>query len=991
MTRRLLIPFVVLIALAVLCPSAGFAAPTGAAALGDATYIEFILDASISMTARIGRDTRLSIAKSVMEQLIRDLPDDPSLHVALRIYGAELDPSLTACDDSVLVQPFAPVKQAKANMIKQVQAMQARGMTPIARSLELAAADFPKAEGARKIVILMTDGEESCGGDPCAVSARLQKQGIFLRPYVVGFALNDKQKKLVECIGEFYEATDTASLMKALGTVVEQAIQPSTIEVQAVAGSLDVTDRAEISIRRPSGEVVATSLTATVPARVRAVVDEGDFVISAVMKWGSQTLRANDVMVSAVPGKVVPVRLDFGSLDGRVILKATASGMDVTADVDVQVRRDNGTVNAMWAGMPLTSILQAGDYTLTVTHRKYPNLKATVPVRVVPGTNTPVTVDLGQLPAALEVRVMFMGRSVVGFCQASAQGSAGSIRLALSQSADSLQMSATPGTYEVRVVYSNVVSVEKTIQGVELRGGETTRIVVNLDDLLGVLKVRVKAGPIDATSEAEVTASSSGSRFVLPYAGGVREAIVTPGGYMATARYRGIFSDTAEAYVQAGRTTEIEIEIQMPGKIVLYPTLSGKPMAPSKVNASAFQSGAPAGQFKQIADVLELSCEPGIYSVVARINDPYEQSITIDNIAVKSGETVSIRADFKAATLLRVNLISEGKPFDLADVAVYFNGSDDWNWMDRVSRGVWEMKLPEGKHDVVVIPKVDGMAQKRIPSIEVVGGSTTEKVITMGGTGLLRVKLMSDGKPFDLADVSVYFDGSDDWNWMDRVSRGVWEMKLPEGKHDVVVIPKVDGMAQKRIPSIEIVGGSTTEQVITMGGTGLLRVKLMNKGRVFDDADVAVYFDGSDEEWSWMDRVGRGVWEMRLPEGKHDVVVIPEVDGVIKQRVRGVEVAGGSTVEKTVDLSALALVRVLLTAGGKPTSDAGLELLDASDDWIGDLTPVSKGTFEIRVVPGEYRVYALPHLDGYEEKWSDWIEISDVSEVIELRLELPEG
>ena len=147
-----------------------------AAVAGEKTYIELILDSSISMTTRVeGWKSRMDVAKAVMEQLIRDLPDDPNLMVALRIYGAELRKDLTPCEDTVLVQPFAPVAKARQNMIDQVKSMKARGMTPIALSLEQAARDFPD-KTARNIIVLITDGEESCGGDPCAVSARLQAE-----------------------------------------------------------------------------------------------------------------------------------------------------------------------------------------------------------------------------------------------------------------------------------------------------------------------------------------------------------------------------------------------------------------------------------------------------------------------------------------------------------------------------------------------------------------------------------------------------------------------------------------------------------------------------------------------------------------------------------------------------------------------------------------------------------------------------------------------
>jgi hypothetical protein len=319
---------------------------------------------------------------------------------------------------------------------------------------------------------------------------------------------------------------------------------------------------------------------------------------------------------------------------------------------------------------------------------------------------------------------------------------------------------------------------------------------------------------------------------------------------------------------------------------------------------------------------------------------------------------------------------------------VYFDGGDDWNWMDEVSRGVWETKVPEGTHDIVIHPRVSGMNEKRVTGIEVPGGSTVERTITLGGTGLLRIKLVSDGKPFTEAGAAVYFDGGDDWNWMDEVSRGVWEMKVPEGMHDIVIHPRVSGMNEKRVTGIEVPGGSTVERTITLGGTGLLRIKLVSDGKPFTEAEVAVHFEGGDD-WNWMDGVTRGVWEMKVPEGTHDIVIHPRVSGMNETRVTGIEVPGGSTVEKTITIGSLGLLRVRLIADGKPFNKARIEVYDDYDDYVTDLTRVVGGTFEARLPGGMYRIVVEPDSDSYDVEFIDDIELED-GRTVELSVTLRE-
>ena len=984
--------YVALLALAACLLAAIVSSHAGAQApmAGEKTYIELILDSSISMSTFVeGWKSRMDVAKAVMEQLIRDLPDDPNLMVALRIYGAELRSNLTPCEDTVLVQPFAPVAKARKNMIDQVKAMKARGMTPIALSLEQAAKDFPD-KAARNIIVLVTDGEESCGGDPCAVSAKLQASGFVMKPYVVGFALTEKQAALVRCIGEYYSASDTASLRQALSTIMARAVAPAQIEVQAWAGATNVTRQAEIEIVKSTGEIVQSTRTAQDPPIVRAQVDEGQYIVRGRLLVGSQILTAQAAGIVAKPGQTSVVRLDFGPLDGRVRVTARASGQDVSDRIDIRVLEAGRTVAVGWAGIPPTATLPAGYYAVVVTHQQYPELSRTATATVQTGRDTYVDVDLGELPATLEVTVTHRGTVVSNLCQLSvlAPGQAAQV---IRNTADGrvFRWTSIPGVYDLNVMYRDVVAVEKAVPGVQLVGGRTTSITVSLDDLLGALRVRVVAGGRDVTADSKVIAAGRDGRVELPFAGGMRQALVTPGVYAVSAVYRDTESDMHEAYVKPGETTDLTIDVRLPGRIAIIPTIEGKPMRPDRLRAWAYLDGASVGNTVVQSDGVEIVVPEGKYNVIGEISEPFAQRREAPGVQVRAGETVQIKMNFDPAGLLRVKLISDGKPFTEAGVGLHPNGGDDWNWMDEVTRGVWEMKVPEGTHDIVIHPRVSGMNDKRVTGIEVPGGSTVEKTITLGGTGLLRIKLVSDGKPFTEVSVAVYFDGGDDWNWMDEVSRGVWEMKVPEGTHDIVIHPRISGMNDKRVTGIQVAGGSTVEKTITLGGTGLLRIKLVSDGKPFTEASVAVYFDGGDD-WNWMDEVSRGVWEMKVPEGTHDIVIEPGVDGMRSQRVQGIEVAGGSTVEKTVTIGAFGLLRVKLTAGGRPFNKARLEVYDDYGDYVMDLTRVAGGTFEARLLGGTYRIVVEPDdSDSYDVEFIDGIELED-GKTVELSVTLRE-
>jgi hypothetical protein len=880
---------------------AGAQAPTA----GDMTYIELILDSSISMSAFVeGWRSRMDVAKAVMEQLIRDLPEDPNLMVALRIYGAELRPNLTPCEDTVLVQPFAPVAKARQNMINQVKAMKARGMTPIALSLEQAAKDFPD-KSARNIIVLITDGEESCGGDPCAVSARLQADGFVMKPYVVGFALTEKQAALVRCIGEYFSASDTASLRQALSTIMARAVAPAQIEVQAWAGATNVTRQAEIEIVKSTGEIVQSTRTAQDPPVVRAQVDEGQYIVRGRLAVGSQILSAQAAGIVAKPGQTSVVRLDFGPLDGRVRVTARASGQDVSDRVDIRVLEAGRPVAADWAGIPPAATLPAGDYTVVVTHRQYPELTRTATATVQTGRDTYVDVDLGELPATLEVTVTYRGAVMSNLCQLSvlAPGQAAQV---IRNTADGrvFRWTSTPGVCDLNVMYRDVVAVEKAVPGVQLAGGRTTSITVSLDDLLGALRVRVVAGGRDITGDSRVTAAGRDGKLELPFAGGMRQALVVPGVYAVSAIYRDTESDMYEAYVKQGETTDLTIEVKLPGRIAIIPTVEGKPMRPDKLRAWAYLDGAAVGDVAAQPDRVEIIVPEGKYNVVGEISDPFAQRREAPGIQVRAGETVQVKMNFDPAGLLRVRVMADGKPLEARAWVHFFGGEGGkWTQMDQVSRGVLELKVPEGVHDVEIDPELEGIENKWLRGVEIAGGTTVEKTVDIGGSSLLRLRVVADGKPLE-ARAWVHFFGGEGGKWtqMDQVSRGVLELKVPAGVHDIEISPDLEGIQTQWLRGVEITGGATVEKTVTIGALGLLRVRLIADGKPLNKASIEVYDDYDDYVMD-LTRVAGGTFEARLPGGMYRIVIEPDdSDSYDVEFIDGIELDDGQTVELNVTL-----------------------------------------------------------------------------------------
>lgn len=85
---------------------------------------------------------------------------------------------------------FTPIPSAAARMISEIDQMQPEGQTPLTVAVAQAAAvlDYKRSPG---VIVLVTDGKETCGGAPCALAAELAS-GADLTVHVIGFRVRGR-------------------------------------------------------------------------------------------------------------------------------------------------------------------------------------------------------------------------------------------------------------------------------------------------------------------------------------------------------------------------------------------------------------------------------------------------------------------------------------------------------------------------------------------------------------------------------------------------------------------------------------------------------------------------------------------------------------------------------------------------------------------------------------------------------------------------------
>ncbi|MEY4991375.1 MAG: hypothetical protein RI948_241 [Bacteroidota bacterium] len=194
------------------------------------TRILFILDASNSMNLDWNNQTRMAAAKEVLSKSVESLRGVPNLELALRVYGHQSNVTNTYqdCQDTKLEVAFGP---SNIDPIKtKIKGLQAKGATPIARSLEAAAADFPDTL-ARNFIILITDGLESCDNDPCIIARKLRDKGVKVTPFVIGLGMDLSYLDKFECIGSYTDAESKAAFENVLSNILSKALLNTTVQI----------------------------------------------------------------------------------------------------------------------------------------------------------------------------------------------------------------------------------------------------------------------------------------------------------------------------------------------------------------------------------------------------------------------------------------------------------------------------------------------------------------------------------------------------------------------------------------------------------------------------------------------------------------------------------------------------------------------------------------------------------------------------------------
>ena len=251
------------------------------------TDIAVVLDCSGSMKepTKDGK-SKMDVAKAVVADLVRKIPD--GLNVTFVIYGHEVygpadDPR--NCQAVKVARPLGPLDAVgKSTLASMIATLKPTGTTPIALALRTAGAELTKSDAYCGIV-LISDGKETCQGDPAAEAAKLaQNPKLTFGVNVVGFDVNAEERKSLEEVaaagkGKYHNAETAGELADSIGTIVAQ-LQKAAKPPEAVASGRRAVKVVQPTIELlPMKEILLTEAGApkgTLRSYVKAKVEKYD-------------------------------------------------------------------------------------------------------------------------------------------------------------------------------------------------------------------------------------------------------------------------------------------------------------------------------------------------------------------------------------------------------------------------------------------------------------------------------------------------------------------------------------------------------------------------------------------------------------------------------------------------------------------------------------------------------------------------------------------
>jgi hypothetical protein len=356
---------------------------------GDVTDFAIVLDCSGSMQEKTPDGlTKMESAKKVVSDLVRKIPS--GLRVTFVIYGHEAygeasDPR--NCQAVKIARPLAPLDESgKSELASLINGLRPRGTTPIALALQTAGKELAKNDALCGIA-LVTDGLDTCKGDPAGEAATLaSKLKLTFGVNVIGFGVKPEENEALAEIakagkGKYYNADSAEELAGALGKLSEDLDKAAKPPPKAVS------NRRAIKVLKPQVEFPPYTEIRVIKRGLGSITDIASGKYDDEIRIPSSTDKY-EIQWIPKTGEPVAILKDFTLPERKV--------------VEIKPEEHLGMIKVNGQGTPKKEILVyqrgLGSILTLQTSKKFGE------IMVVPAQKVNVRVDDDELEEGLEVK-----------------------------------------------------------------------------------------------------------------------------------------------------------------------------------------------------------------------------------------------------------------------------------------------------------------------------------------------------------------------------------------------------------------------------------------------------------------------------------------------------------------------------------------------------------------------------------------------------------
>ncbi len=523
-----------------------------------------VFDASGSMWGKVSGGVKIDIAKKAIVELLPTIGDGEE--IGLIAYGHRKKGD---CSDIELLVP--PAAGNRAAILRAVEGIVPKGKTPLCDAV-LMAADSLRFEESKATVILISDGIETCGKDPCEVGAQLEAKGIDFVCHVVAFDISRDKNAGLDCLanktgGLYLEAKDAASLKSALNQVVKAAVKKPVMKEKTYlvlrgkdgAGKM-LTKGVEFAIYK-GDEVKGAPVYKGSGGEFKTELAAGEYTVTG--QFGEMKAESTLQIPEGKTGvhemlfKAVGLKLRVLMVEGEEPLEKGLSWKVYREGSDRSSKPHDSSYNAE----PLFD-LEPGKYVVWVA---YEESTAEKTVEMIEGKANELTLVLGSgtlLPSAkMDEKSDVLKKDLSWTLYHAERDSEGDLRKAAHSYNAQPNLVVAGGKYLLQVKYGD----SSTKKEIEVKAGEKTEVLLTF----GSGTLEAKAFFVDGGEQVEKDLSwtlygqvdGEGERKKVSHTYGAVTGFKVPAGMYLLSLKRGQAKVEKEVEVLSGEKTVIQVSL----------------------------------------------------------------------------------------------------------------------------------------------------------------------------------------------------------------------------------------------------------------------------------------------------------------------------------------------------------------------------------------------------------------------------------------------